>query len=222
MRLQQTSNGWVVDAPAKLNLFLEVLSKRADGYHDLESLMVAINLFDTVIVREQSSAEISLRCLHAGRLLSETNRASDEVPETPDNLVVRAGECLRHRFGIQSGIQIDLIKRIPAAAGMAGGSSDAAAVLVALNQIWKLGLTNHQLQEVAAEIGSDVCFLVSSAAMAVCQGRGEILRTNSMPLKLHFVIARPNSGLSTALVYRHCQPESQPLGVSKLLASLQR
>jgi len=222
MRLRQSGFGWVVQAPAKLNLFLEVLGKRADGYHDLETVMVAINLFDTLILNEESSGEITLRCQHAGAILSRTNRARDEVPETRDNLVVRAAELLRSRCGVQRGVHIDLIKRIPAAAGMAGGSSDAAAVMFALNLIWKLGLSEIELRRLASEIGSDVCFFLSSASAATCRGRGEILEPCPLPLRLYFVVARPDSGLSTALVYRHCRPEAEPRGARELLQALQR
>lgn len=221
MRLRQSGFGWVVHAPAKLNLFLEVLGKRADGYHDLETVMVAINLFDTLVLTEESSGEVTLRCQHAGSILSRSNKASDDVPETRDNLVVRAAELLRSRCGINRGIHIELTKRIPAAAGMAGGSSDAAAVMFALNEIWKLGLSGHELRKMASEIGSDVCFFLSPASAAVCKGRGEILEPLPLPLRLHFVVARPDSGLSTALVYRHCRPEAEPHGASELLRHLQ-
>lgn len=221
MRLRQTGLDWVVHTPAKLNLFLEVLSKRPDGYHDLETVMVAINVFDTLVLKEELTGEISLRCQSAGQVLSPSNSATDDVPATRDNLVVRAAELLKSRCQVNRGVHIELIKRIPAAAGMAGGSSDAAAVMWALNQIWKLGLSITQLQALAAEIGSDVCFFLSPASAAICEGRGEILNPLKLPMRLHFVVARPDSGLSTALVYRHCQPEAVPQGSRELLRCLQ-
>lgn len=221
MRLRQTGQGWIVHTPAKLNLFLEVLGKRADGYHDLETVMVAVNMFDTLIFNEEPTENIFLRCHHSGSLLRRADATGDEVPDGRDNLAVRAAELLRARCGVQRGINIKLLKRIPAAAGLAGGSSDAAAVIFALNQIWDLGLRSDELQGLASEIGSDVSFFLSPTPLAVCQGRGEILRPLHSPLRLHFVIARPDSGLSTALVFKHCRPEANPRGASELVTALQ-
>src|SRR5438067_12355645 len=124
----------VVAAPAKLNLFLEVLGKRPDGYHDLESLMVAVDLFDTLEVRPGRPGVIALTCDPPG------------LPTGPDNLVVKAANTLRTRAGRpELGAEIRLTKRIPPRAGLAGGSADAALTLLALNQIWKLALTRIEL-----------------------------------------------------------------------------
>ncbi|MDA0282401.1 MAG: 4-(cytidine 5'-diphospho)-2-C-methyl-D-erythritol kinase, partial [Planctomycetota bacterium] len=119
-------------------------------------------------------------------------------------------------------IHIELFKRIPAEAGLAGGSSDAAAVLLALNRIWHLGLSRDELQRYAAEIGSDVTFFLSESPAAICQGRGEIIRPLRSAPRLHFVIVKPDSGLSTAAVFRQCQPEAEPRGASQLVECLQR
>lgn len=221
MRLRHTDHKWVVHTPAKLNLFLEVTSKRADGYHEIETVMAAVNLYDTLVFGESSSGDIALRC-HTSGEHQERDGTIDSVPEGRDNLVVRAAELLRTRCGIQTGVQIDLFKRIPAAAGMAGGSSDAAATLFALNHIWNLGLDRIELQELASELGSDVSFFLSPSPLAVCQGRGEILHPIESSARLHFVIARPDSGLSTALVYQHCVPEASSCGAAGLIQNLIR
>lgn len=239
MRLRRSGQSWVVHTPAKLNLFLEILGKREDGFHELETLMVTVGLYDTLVLTEESTPEISLRCHDVGstsrmespasfrsttcrrRKLNESG-TSDKVPDGRDNLAVQAAELLKTETGVDRGIHMDLFKRIPAAAGLAGGSSDAAAVLFALNRIWQTGLSRDELQRLASRIGSDVGFFLSPCPTALCQGRGEVIRPLHAPLRMHFVIAKPDSGLSAAEVYRHCRPEESPRGSQPLIESLQR
>jgi 4-diphosphocytidyl-2-C-methyl-D-erythritol kinase len=226
MRLRQSGAAWIVHAPAKLNLFLEVTGKRADGFHELETLMVSVNLFDTLVFTQESSTQISLRCHYSGcvsrKVATDSASASDEVPDGRDNLAVKAGELLKSKTGVDKGVHIELFKRIPAEAGLAGGSSDAAAVLLALNRIWNLGLSRDELQRYASEIGSDVAFFLSDTPAAICQGRGEIICPLRSAPRLHFVIVKPDSGLSTAAVFRKCRPEVEPCGASQLVECLQR
>ena len=232
---RQPDQSLVVHTPAKLNLFLEVLGKRDDGFHELETLMVAVSLYDTLIFsfKEEAPEEVSLRCFdvrmrqgNAGSALrqnaTEGATGFTEVPDGRDNLAVRAAELLRSKTGCRQGIHIDLYKRIPAEAGLAGGSSDAAAVLFALNRIWQLGLSRDELQSFASEIGSDVSFFLNPQSIAICRGRGEIIEPLSLPNRLHFVIAKPPSGLSTADVFRRCRAQDSPCGVSSLVDSLKR
>lgn len=232
---RQQDQSLVVHTPAKLNLFLKILSKREDGFHELETLMVAVSLYDTLIFsfNEEAPEEVSLRCFDAGVRRSSVGSALrqnategatgfTEVPDGRDNLAVRAAELLRSKTGFQRGIHIDLYKRIPVEAGLAGGSSDAAAVLFALNRIWQLGLRRDELQSFASEIGSDVSFFLNPQSIAICRGRGEIIEPLSLPNRLHFVIAKPTSGLSTADVFRHCRTQDSPRGVSSLVDSLNR
>jgi 4-diphosphocytidyl-2-C-methyl-D-erythritol kinase len=184
-------DGIVLAAPAKLNLFLEILHKRPDGYHDLESLMVAIDLFDTLELRATSGSEITLICEPA------------TLSTGPDNLVHKAAAALRtHANQPHLGAEIRLTKRIPMQAGLGGGSSDAAAVLVGLNEIWKLGLTRQKLLAIAASIGSDVAFFLTLPA-AWCTGRGEVV-TPEPPAarRFDFVLVFPPVGLGTAAVYK--------------------
>jgi 4-diphosphocytidyl-2-C-methyl-D-erythritol kinase len=192
MRIRTWPGGrLVVHAPAKVNLFLEVLGKRDDGYHELETLMVAVNLYDTLVFQEDESGAIEFRSDDAA------------IPQGPQNLVVRSALLLREEAKVRGrGAKIWLRKRIPVAAGLGGGSSDAAATLAALNTLWKLGLSLPELAGLGARIGSDVPFFFHTPA-AVGRGRGELLTPVSLPRPLHLVLVCPTEGVSTAEVYRN-------------------
>src|SRR5216683_1594333 len=127
MLSERHGNGLRVRTPAKVNLFLEVLGKRPDGYHDIATLMVAVSLYDTLEFTPEPSGDLVLRCEHP------------DLSTGPDNLICRAARLLRERTGCTQGAVIRLEKRIPLAAGLAGGSSDAAATLAGLNRLWRLG-----------------------------------------------------------------------------------
>lgn len=184
-------------APAKVNLFLEVLRKRPDGYHEIASLMLAVSLYDTLTFREDGSGQITLRC------------DEPSLPVGPENLVIRAADLLRKRTGFAGGARIELKKRIPLAAGLAGGSSDAAATLEGLNKLWQLGMTRLELATLAADIGSDVAFFFSTPA-AWCTGRGEVVTPWPLNRPLHLLLACPDAGLSTAEVYRNVAVPERP------------
>jgi 4-diphosphocytidyl-2-C-methyl-D-erythritol kinase len=186
----------VVWAPAKVNLFLEVLGKRPDGYHEIATLMVAIRQFDTLVFRAHDH-ETTLCCSDAS------------LSTGSDNLVVRAAKLLHDRTGCKKGASIRLIKRIPTAAGLAGGSTDAAATLLGLNRLWQLGLSSDDLATLSGEIGSDIPFFFHTPA-AWCTGRGEIVRPVELPIPLHFVLVCPSFGMSTAAVYKHVQVPTVP------------
>jgi len=196
--------------------------------------MVTVGLYDTLVFTEEASEEVRLHChdaafsgsrhCRAGSALrqnaTEGTTGCTDVPDGRDNLAVRAAELLRSRTGCRRGIRIDLYKRIPVAAGLAGGSSDAAAVLFALNRVWQLDLSREELQSIASEIGSDVSFFLNPQSAAVCRGRGEIIEPLSLPVRLHFVIVKPPGGLSTADVFRRCRAQSPGRGVGPLVDSL--
>src|SRR5262249_10945133 len=139
----------VLRAPAKINLFLEVLAKRADGYHDIATLMVAVNLFDTLEIRE----------LPAGKDELSLDQAAPSTGD--DNLVRKAAHAISRTARFCGGAAIQLQKRIPMAAGLGGGSSDAAAALRGLNELWKLGLSTTELSSIGSGLGSDVPFFLS-------------------------------------------------------------
>lgn len=202
----------IVHAPAKLNLFLEVLGRRTDGFHELESLMVTVSLYDTLSFTEEPTAAIRLRCFGVGNLA--------EVPTDGNNLVVQAARLLQERTGTSRGVSVGLWKRVPVAAGLAGGSTDAAATLLALNRLWKLELSSAELLSLAAELGSDVAFLASETPAAICRGRGEEVDPVGRPLGLSAVIARPQSGLSAAEVFQHCRVVETPRGARSLVDRL--
>jgi 4-diphosphocytidyl-2-C-methyl-D-erythritol kinase len=187
-----------VRAPAKVNLFLEVLARRPDGYHELATLMVAVSLYDTLEFREEPTGVVRVACdqpaLSAG----------------PDNLICRAAEAVRRRAGLGQGVDVRLWKRIPLAAGLAGGSSDAAATLAGLNALWRLEWGRDEFAEVGAELGSDVPFFFATPA-AWCTGRGERVEPIALGRPLDFVLICPPVGLSTAQVFQRVTVPSPPL-----------
>jgi 4-diphosphocytidyl-2-C-methyl-D-erythritol kinase len=199
----------VLQAPAKLNLFLEVLGKRPDGYHELETLMTAINLEDTLEFVRDDGGKLSLTC------------SDPALACGPENLVLRAAERLRRHAGWSGGAKIHLAKRIPMQAGLAGGSSDAAATLKGLNSLWDLGLPSEELARLGADVGSDVPFFFSPGA-AWCTGRGEKVEPMSLGLPLDFVLACPYVGLSTADVFRRVKVPADPASGTRLREAVSR
>jgi len=221
-------------APAKLNLFLEVLARRDDGYHEIETLMIPVTIFDTLRFSATSGNQLRLtcwwshgqraRCDSRSRIFKtvvtkpgdESNAPLGDIPTGADNIVFRAVELLRQRAKVDAGATMHLKKRIPSAAGLGGASSDAAAALVAANSAWQLGWPLARLQELGTELGSDIPFFFTGGA-AVCRGRGERIEpANNLP-QLHVVVVRPPVGLSTPQVYRACQVPAQPRRVTGLL-----
>lgn len=194
MRISRHGSSLVVETPAKLNLSLKVLGQRSDGFHELHSLMVSVRLYDTICFDSRPSSEVELS------IAALTSSASD-VPVDSRNLVVRAAKLLQETSQTELGARIHLTKRIPCESGMGGGSSDAAATLVCLNQLWNLNLPNEHLHELAAELGSDLNFFIDSNPAAVCTGRGECISPIPVNRPLSFVVAKPESGLSTAEVF---------------------
>ena len=220
-----------VHTPAKVNLSLEVLWRRPDGFHELETVMTAVSVFDTLDFRPHAAGDIRLSARWgvglAARSVREGTHPGAEVRETPygdlpagpENIVWRAAERLRERAGITQGGDIRLVKRIPAAAGLGGASSDAAAMLIAANEGWGLDWSLDQLAEVAAEIGSDVPFFLRGRS-AICRGRGEQIE-NASARRLHVVLVRPPVGLSTPAVFRQCRPGGAPGCSAGLVSALE-
>jgi len=217
-----------VIAPAKINLFFEVASRRQDGFHEIETLMVPVGLYDTLVLRDVPFGQVTLQARWAAGVsvkdrgaaggLPNANRFND-VPEGDENHAVRAVRLLAAAAGINRGAKLRLTKCIPAGAGLGGGSSDAAAALLAANLAWGLGWPNSRLANIAAQIGSDVPFFVYSRP-SVCAGRGEKIEPVSGIAKLDLVIVSPPGGLSTAAVYEACEPGSPPLAVGPMIDAL--
>ena len=194
-----------VQAPAKLNLFLEVLGRRPDGYHEIESLMVTTDLRDHLSFEDDPSGLLVLDC-------DDPNLSTG-----PDNLVIRAAEALRRESGTDRGARIRLSKRIPAQAGLGGGSSDAAATLRGLSELWRLDLDAERLERIGAGIGSDVPFFLHGPA-AVCRGRGERVEPVALgATTYHFVLARPDVGVSTADAYQNLELPARPEPIGPIL-----
>ena len=183
-----------VRAPAKINLHLEVLGLRSDGFHELAMVMQTIDLCDELRFHPSADGRITLAC----------NRP--ELPTDGDNLIVRAAELLRAHAGLpELGARIDLDKRIPVGAGLAGGSSDGAAALVGLNALWGLGFDRGALQAMAARLGSDMPFCLDGGTQ-LCFGRGEVLEPVP-PLPAHglLLIKHPDASVSTPWAYGRCR-----------------
>ena len=185
-----------VRAPAKINLHLEVLGLRPDGFHELAMVMQSIDLADSLRFRPTADGQISLQCDRA------------DLPTDGSNLVVKAGEMLRARSGFaELGAQIVLEKRIPIGAGLAGGSSNGAAALIGLNELWGLGFKSQELHSMAAELGSDMPFCLDGGTQ-LCFGRGERLEAlafNSTEPPALLLLKHPGVSVSTPWAYGRCK-----------------
>lgn len=175
-------------ALAKINLGLDVVRKREDGYHEVRMIMQTINVYDRLTFTVEDMPGIRI----------QTNEAS--VPSDESNLVYKAAFLLMDEFEIKKGLSIYLEKNIPVAAGMAGGSSDAAAAMKAVNELFALGLSEQELKERGVKIGADVPYCIMGGT-ALAEGIGEVLSPLAPMPDCHILIAKPPVGVSTAFVY---------------------
>lgn len=181
-----------IKAPAKVNLTLDVTGKRPNGYHDLKMIMQTISVFDEIKLSLTEEEKIDL---HMNKELP------DKIP-AEKNLVYKAAALMKEKFDIKGGFDIELQKSIPAAAGLAGGSSDCAATLIAINEVCELGLTTQELCDIGVKLGADVPFCIRKGTM-LSEGIGEIL-TPLTPFKdVWVVLVKPDISVSTAYVYTH-------------------
>jgi 4-diphosphocytidyl-2-C-methyl-D-erythritol kinase len=205
--------GITVRVPAKLNLQLAVGPPRADGYHDLVTVFHAVSLFDQVTAEPADRDGVTV-----------TGEGADRVPAGPDNLAMRAIAALRAAVPEGGPVHVTIAKRIPVAAGLAGGSADAAAALIACNELWTARLSQQQLVAIAATVGSDVAFALLGGT-AVGRGRGEQLTPALAPAtRYHWVLAFADGQLSTPAVYaaldRLRESEAQAVAEPDLDAAL--
>ena len=177
-----------LNAMAKINLGLDVTGKRPDGYHELRMVMQMINLYDKIEIIKLETPEI----------IVETNLSF--LPVNENNIVYKAAQLLMNKFQLTQGVRIVLEKHIPVAAGMAGGSSDAATVLYGMNKLFFLGMTKKQMMEEGVKLGADVPYCVLRTT-ALSEGIGEILTTLPPMPKCHIVIAKPGISVSTKAVF---------------------
>ena len=197
-----TARGVRLIAPAKINLALEVLRKRPDGFHEIDTRMVKLGLEDTLRLKWRDDDEVILRC------------SDSTLPTGEDNLVVKAVRALERHTDKVFSVSIDLEKRIPSGAGLGGGSSDAAAVLRALNEMASLFLPEEELAAVAATIGSDIPFFIYDRPCD-CRGRGELVvpvPEREIPPSLPVFLFKPGFEIAASWAYRHWSTSGEYAG----------
>lgn len=178
-----------VKAYAKINLMLDIISTRKDGYHDLFMIMQSINLYDTVTISETKSKKITITC------------NIDDIPLDEKNIAYKAADAFFKANKIKNkGINIDIVKRIPHQAGLAGGSADGAAVLVALNELLGTNLSDDELCDIGVKIGADVPFCIKGGTL-LAQGIGDVLHKVKPLRKCFILIAKPDYGVNTGKAY---------------------
>lgn len=176
-------------APAKINLTLDILDKRPDGYHEVEMIMTMVDLAD----------RLELEALERDTIIISS--PAGYIPLDEKNHAFQAAKLIKERYGVKQGVYIHIDKQIPVSAGLGGGSSDAAAALRGLNRLWGLNIEDEELQRLGAEIGSDVPFCVTGGT-ALARGRGEQLEPLPSPPSCWVILAKPSVSVSTAEIYR--------------------
>jgi 4-diphosphocytidyl-2-C-methyl-D-erythritol kinase len=191
-----------VFAPAKINLSLKVLSQRGDGFHEIETRIAPVSLHDEIkIDKIDVGKRIKFRC------------DDPSVPKGVDNLVVRAAKSFFAATKLTPAVSIELKKKIPHGAGLGGGSSDAAATLLALNRLFETSLTREELARLGSEIGSDVPFFIFESA-AICRGRGELVTPMELPEQLSILLLKPDFVVATAWAYSRWHDSREIPGVA--------
>ncbi len=198
-------------AYAKVNIGLDVLRRRPDGYHELKMIMQTVDICDELTFEREREPGIQLRIDGA------------DLPADERNLAYRAAALLMEEKHIREGVSITLKKRIPIAAGMAGGSADAAAVMRGLNALFAMGYSTKSLQKLGVKLGADIPYCISGGTM-LSEGIGEVLTPLPAPPDCHLVVAKPDVDVSTAFVYRNLRADSLPFhpdidGMAKALAA---
>lgn len=184
-------------AYAKINLGLDVLRRRTDGYHEVKMIMQTVDICDDLTF--EKSVEPGVHLMIAGA----------DLPADGDNLICRAAALIMAEGKKTEGVRITLQKRIPIAAGMAGGSADAAATLRGMNRLFEMGYTRQKLRELGVKLGADIPYCITGGTM-LSEGIGEILTPLSPPPACHLVVAKPNLNVSTAFVYGNLKVDSLP------------
>lgn len=188
-------------APAKVNLSLRVLRRREDGFHEIESLMCPLSIYDTLDISHREEGGLEFTC------------DDPTIPPGDDNLVVRAAKLFCAACGIEPRLRIHLIKRIPHGAGLGGGSSDAATTLLGLNRLFETELSREALSAMAADLGSDIPFFIYQSA-AIIRGRGEFVESVAFPHELPLFLIKPPFGVPTPWAYKHWRDSREVPGVS--------
>jgi 4-diphosphocytidyl-2-C-methyl-D-erythritol kinase len=204
-------NEITLKALAKINLGLDVVRRREDGYHEVRMVMQTIHLYDTLDIQKSSKGGIAIR----------SNLSF--LPVNENNLVYKAGRLLMDEFGIRDGVTVNLQKRIPVAAGMAGGSTDAAAMLYGMNRLFDLGLSRRELMERGATIGADVPYCLMRGT-ALAEGIGEKLTALPPMVKCPVLIAKPSVSVSTKFVYQNLKLDADTVhpDIDRLIRDIQK
>lgn len=179
-----------LNAPAKINLYLRILRKRVDGFHDIETIFEKVSLCDKITLRKRK---------HGIRVLSQAR----DVPKDKTNLCFKAAQALFKETDLDAGAEIRIDKRIPVACGLGGGSSDAASVLLGLNRLLSLGLAQDKLLQIAERLGADVPFFLIPHSRALGEGKGEILSPLRIRKRHWYVLVWPRLKISTRRMYQH-------------------
>jgi 4-diphosphocytidyl-2-C-methyl-D-erythritol kinase len=199
------TRGVVVRVPAKINLQLAVGPLGADGFHEVTTVFQAISLFDDVTLKHGSE--------NSGISLTLSGATSNGVPVTDDNLAARAAKLMAKKYDLSTDLAIHLKKEIPVAGGMAGGSADAAGVIVAMDALFDVGLSRDEMEAIAGELGSDVPFGISGG-ISIGRGRGDQLTPALSRGSYHWVLALSSQGLSTPAVYQECDRLREGLDIA--------
>ena len=212
-----------VIAPAKINFYLELLARREDGFHELETVMSGVSIYDHLLF--ERTGDTANRIAIKPATLCGNPVPISGMPTDESNLVYKALDLVRQTMEVRKtpvdgGINVSIHKRIPTQAGLGGASSDAAAALLAANELWKLGLSLKDLQHLGGELGSDVPFFLTGG-LALCTGRGEQVKNLNYPVRVPLVIAKPPEGISTAEIYSRCRVADQPIQTKDILAGFE-
>jgi 4-diphosphocytidyl-2-C-methyl-D-erythritol kinase len=225
---------WTITVPAKLNLFLEVIGRRGDGYHDLDTVIIAISLTDRLRFHPLATDDLTLAMVPREGESYEPLAPEDgawRIPTDASNLVLRALAALRQATGVRQGMRVELAKAIPAQAGLGGGSADAAAAIVGGFLAWGLPYDPLLAHRLAASLGSDINFFLEGKAAggrgwaARCTGRGELVQPLSLVPPFHAVVIHPPQGCSTPKIFSRLAPvlsTFQPQPIDRMLAALER
>ncbi len=179
----------IIDAPAKINLTLDITGKLENGYHSIKTVMQTLDLCDTLTINKANTG-ITISC------------NNPIIPINEKNIVFKTSEKMFEMFKISGGVKIHINKRIPVAAGLAGGSSDCAATIIALNDLYSLGLTRVELKEIGSQLGADVAFCIEKGTV-LCEGIGEVLTPLPPYPQKTVLLVKPNFGVSTQWVYKN-------------------
>jgi len=207
MTMADSDECFELTAPAKINVFMEIIDKRPDGYHDVETVMLRTDFADRLRFETSDRPEIELTC------------TDPSLPTDGRNLVVKAAELLKREFGVTQGCRIHLEKHVPHGSGLGGGSSDAATAIMGLNRLWGTGLSREAMAGLGARIGSDVAFFFDGPA-ALCRGRGEIVTGLSLTESFHFVLFCPAVHCGTAEIFSRVRRTGDLMDATPVIKAL--